>query len=554
MMVLFFFRIILSIMAARAVPYIYNNVSLYDIKQTTGIAFTSLQPSDGIGTSVKSIGDFNDDGYDDILISAMQTNLQHGVVYIIFGTKNGLSNMTLTPNMAQNPGLIIYGANSGDIFGFASDYAGDVNGDGIGDIVVSAGSAKQAAGIVYVFYGGKNLPPIIDLKQGLNPSQGFAIIGLNQLDLVGYSVSRAGDVNKDGLDDIIIGAPGCLSQAGIACVVFGKKGTRSNVTLAYSGGDPSEGFVILGIAIQDLLGYSVGALGDVNGDAIDDVIVGASGTNAETGAAYVIFGKENHIFETIDLKQGLNQSQGIVLMGGTASGHFGIVVGGAGEFNNDGIKDILVTSYFENNYAGAAYLIYGAKNLANITFTPSLVLDPNTGIKINGVNQIGTFGISMSRAGDINKDGIDDILIGAQQANNLYGAVYVFFGSQNPVNLNLNDGLSHQQGFVINGLKYYDLLGSGVSGAGDMNQDGMDDILIAGYGGSSRPGFAYLLFSPRKLFSAKNSDCYLVICSEKCLNCTATWKCLACETGTELVNGYCVGNYFSLLFTLTFLT
>ena len=223
-------------------------------------------------------------------------------------------------SLAASKGFRIFGAAVGDNSGYSVSSAGDVNGDDISDVIVGSVDASPTsglrAGISYVLFG-RNVPGgaaafgDVQLTTGataLPPSIGFRILGAVSDDSNGISVSAAGDINNDGVDDVIVGAhnadpPSSRSNAGISYVIFG----RSLVTQAtFPFGDiqlttgatalaANVGFRILGAAAQDNCGISVSTAGDVNGDNICDIIVGArnadptSGANA--GISYAIFGR-----------------------------------------------------------------------------------------------------------------------------------------------------------------------------------------------------------------------------------------------------------------------
>jgi hypothetical protein len=223
---------------------------------------------------------------------------------VVYGNASG-ANIDLA-NFNASEGFRIIGSQYESI-GQSVSAAGDVNGDGRMDFLIGVSNAGSdgnwLAGSTYLIYGSDSGADV-DLAN-LSPSQGVRLDGEFESQS-GFSVSAAGDVNGDGLADMIIGAPEPLSFSGqgggSAFVVFGKAGGLSNMDLANL--TPADGFRINGAAVGDKLGYSVSSAGDFNGDGFDDLIVGAPDAdpngNTDAGSAYVIFGKASG-FSDIDV-------------------------------------------------------------------------------------------------------------------------------------------------------------------------------------------------------------------------------------------------------------
>ncbi|MBE9042231.1 FG-GAP repeat protein [Oscillatoriales cyanobacterium LEGE 11467] len=354
----------------------------------------------------------------------------------------------------------------------------------------------------------------------LNGSNGFVINGVDADDLSGLSVSSAGDVNSDGIDDIIIGAqwadPNDNYLAGESYVVFGTN-DGFNASLELSDLDGSNGFVINGIDSFDLSGHSVSDAGDVNGDGIDDIIIGAQWAdlngNREAGESYVVFGTNDEFDASLDLST-LDGSNGFTINGINADDRSGAAVSSAGDINGDGFDDIIIGVYLAdpngNREAGESYVVFGTNDGFDASLDLS-TLDGSNGFVLNGIDIFDYSGFSVSSAGDVNGDGIDDIIIGARFAdpngNSGAGESYVVFGTNDGFDASLDlSTLDGSNGFTINGIDSFDLSGTSVSGAGDVNGDGFDDIIVgarfADPNGNREAGESYVVFGTNDGFDA----------------------------------------------------
>ena len=407
-------------------------------------------------------------------------------------------------------GFRLDGSAAGDYSGFSVSAAGDVNGDGLDDLIIGALAASLSApssGSSYVVFGTRGGFPSAIALSGLDGSNGFRLDGEAAGDTSGFSVSYAGDVNNDGLADLIIGAPNAdpnVNQSGASYVVFG----RSNgfaATLALSSLDGSSGFRLDGAMAEDRSGSSVGAAGDFNGDGIDDVIVGAPLADPNgniSGSSYVVFGRSSGFAATLALFS-LDGSIGFRLDGTTMNDQSGSSVGAAGDINDDGIDDVVVGTPFAspNGFnSGSIFVVFGRSS--GIAATQSLAdLDGSNGFRLDGAAMNNLLGASVGAAGDVNGDGIDDLIVGAfgSDANGIAsGSSYVVYGRSGgfPSTIALSS-IDGSNGFRIDGVEASDRSGFAVAGAGDVNGDGIGDVLIGTFDvdpASSNSGHSYVVF------------------------------------------------------------
>ncbi|MDB5472471.1 MAG: Ca2+-binding protein toxin-related [Caulobacter sp.] len=428
-------------------------------------------------------------------------------------------------------GFRISGVAEGDQSGWSVASAGDVNGDGIDDLIIGARAADpngSYSGASYVVFGkdtalGGAFAANLNLS-ALNGTNGFRISGVAADNNSGWSVASAGDVNGDGIDDLIIGAFGADpngSYSGASYVVFGKDtalGGAFAANLDLSALNGTDGFRISGAAAGDNSGGSVASAGDVNGDGIDDLIVGARRADPNgygSGASYVVFGKDTALggafAANLDLSA-LNGTDGFRISGVAVDDNSGWSVASAGDVNGDGIDDLIVGAYRANpngiNSSGASYVVFGKDTALGGAFAANLelsALNGTDGFRISGVAADDQSGVSVASAGDVNGDGIGDLIVGARRADpngDYSGASYVVFGKDTALggafaaDLNLG-ALNGTDGFRISGAAAGDNSGGSVASAGDVNGDGIDDLFVgAKYAdpNGSYSGASYVVF------------------------------------------------------------
>jgi len=350
----------------------------------------------------------------------------------------------------------------------------------------------------------------------LDGANGFRLDGIDSDDHSGTSARGVGDVNGDGLDDLIIGAcladPNGITYAGSSYVVFGTaSGVDASMELASLNG--TNGFCLNGGVPSGKIGYVVSGAGDVNGDGLNDLIIGAASPNSSAGESYVVFGAASGFDAAINLDT-LNGTNGFRLEGINLSDYCGRSVSGAGDINGDGFDDLVLgvlnADYNGNTNAGESYVVFGAATgfdaLMNLDS-----LNGTNGFCLGGIDPNDGSGCSVSGAGDVNGDGIDDLIIGATGAdsygNSSAGESYVVLGTATGFASNMPlSSLNGTNGFCLGGIDSSDCSGTSVSGAGDVNGDGIDDLIIgalyADFNGNSDAGESYVVFGTATGFAS----------------------------------------------------
>ena len=501
----------------------FANPDLSSLGGGNGFRLDGVAAGNESGRSVSSAGDVNGDGFGDVIVGARfaDNGNSSGASYVVFGSNQGFAASLALSSLNGSNGFRLDGAAAGDVSGFSVSVAGDVNGDGFDDVIVGASNADPNgtdSGSSYVVFGTDQGFAASLALSSLNGSNGFRLDGVVAGDQLGFSVSTAGDVNGDGIGDVIVGANNADpngGKSGSSYVVFGSDQGFA-ASLALSSLDGSNGFRLDGVAVNDLSGFSVSSAGDVNGDGIDDIIVGAFGADpngGNSGSSYVVFGSDQGFAASLALSS-LDGSNGFRLDGVAAVDQSGISVSSAGDVNGDGIDDLIVGAQSADpngNSSGSSYVVFGSDQ----GFAASLVLsslDGSNGFRLDGAAAGDASGRSVSTAGDVNGDGIGDVIVGANNADpngNISGSSYVMFGSDQGFAASLDLGaLDGTNGFRLDGAAADDQSGFSVSSAGDVNGDGFDDVIVSAHSADpngSSSGSSYVMFGSNYQASEEDS-------------------------------------------------
>jgi hypothetical protein len=315
---------------------------------------------DGIWRSLSMVKDLNNDGIDDVGIGdPLQSK-----VYVYFGsTETGYRNLT--------KGFIIEGSSTSDSFGYAIESAGDFNGDGRWDIIIGMPYYGSNNGGCLIYYG---KPPRLYMNQKITEmtaADGMIIVGSSKSGIsnFGIAVAGLGDFNGDGYDDVAISA--LYRTAGIVYIIYGGRSNTVGLSLFVDSMSWEQGFNML-FAVNSYAGISLSSAGDVNGDGLDDVLIGgvpysSSGTlQSSSQQSYIIYGRQGQSSNLNFASGTLSTKDGMIISGG------GIVVSGVGDINSDGLPDVVISDYQSSLSDCNSFLfVYPKQHTAKPIFQPT---------------------------------------------------------------------------------------------------------------------------------------------------------------------------------------
>ena len=424
-------QLVLSVAAENAL----YPVTIDPISSTADHELSGSQPGEGFGYSVATAGDVNGDGFSDIIVGSPYWDLPFtdaGRAMIFLGSATGIS---------STPAWTVQGTGTNARFGFSVSSAGDVNGDGISDVVVGA-PGHNGYGAAFVYTGSApSGPGLVATAVWTGTMQAACEFG--------YSVALAGDVNGDGFSDVLVGAP---------LFDVPPSGTNQGRAYCYHGNTMTLGWNADGAASNAQFGFSLSGAGDLNGDGVSDVAIGApyqpKAPTTNNGAVYCYQGNS---------LSGLAMVANTSRFGGGAA-NLGWSVSSAGDMNGDGYADLITGAPGAATGNGAAYVYLGTG--------VGTALIAVSGIAVTGLSGE-RLGQSVSLAGDVNGDGFADVIVGSPNYSGNKGKVQVFRGSS-PLLLDAAHLLWSKVGLVAG-----DHSGAAVHTAGDVNGDGISDLLFA---------------------------------------------------------------------------
>ena len=497
-------QVLLSCAGLAVTPAVFGQLSepfpaeldLVNLDGEIGFRVVGATSYDLCGSAVASAGDVNGDGLTDLLVGAQLSDIggdpRGGAAYLIYGRGGVWPADIFVGTLSRDEGITMPGEPEPGQAGDAAIGIGDINGDGIDDFAVGARVMRGSAGNVYVIFGRDGSEPFpASLPLGeVSGATGFRVLGPDGSSF-GEALGHA-DLNHDGRQDLIVGAARASRAAGGAVyVIYGRSDSDPFPDeLEAESLDGSDGFVMFDTERFGYAGSSVAGLGDVNGDGVDDVAIGAPGY-ADPGICFVVFGRRGGLPPEVELSQ-LDGTGGFWIRGGFKES-VGKSVANAGDVNGDGVNDIAMIA---SGYTGYSYCYCQVKGRAYVVFGrddgdpfPAVLdvqdLDGTQGFRFGGPELASLSNLKGIAGVDINGDGLGDVVVGDSVASPVdrerAGEVRVVFGRPTtepfPALVRFTD-LDGTIGFRILGAREFAYAGGRVASAGDINGDGVEDLAL----------------------------------------------------------------------------
>jgi flagellar hook assembly protein FlgD len=464
--------------------YAAQNLTITDAT----LEIKGLVEGDKLGERVFNSGNVNGIGGDDLFLGApfkrneSEGNDLAGTAYLVASAN--LSDGTFDLN---NASADISHTDTSAYFSRISAGDGDLDGDGRTDFII--GNIKNSPKELNIYLG-KDFP-----SWSFEGSLNFLSTDINitnQEDNLPSQLSLSGDVNGDGYDDLLVGADVNLSgvnDSGSAMLVFGREDFFSSTPNVDLGTSSFVDVTFKGISSGDGTGYNVAIIPDINGDGYDEVLISAYNYNTSDGfKVFLIYGRSDFSSVLTAGDFDLADSDAIFFSKDDGDDGFGESIAGLGDINGDGYGDFAISAPSDDGSKGAVYLYYGSQTQFSATTEGA----SSWSVKIAGETAFFYLGLhSLSGIGDVNGDLLNDIAIGEYWNTNKQGSVYVIYGKSEET-LTGSMTISAASDLVISGVTDNQQVGYSVSSGGDIDDDGVSELLIGANRVDSNKGAAYI--------------------------------------------------------------